>query len=359
MRVPEFAGRRLLRRPRRADRARRSSPARSPARSTSGEQAGARLPTDLLVQRLRDAELPARPRQLRAPARGRAPSSPARLLAGCPRVAMLATSREPLGVPGEVDYPVPPLAAAARRRDAGGAPLLGGRPALPGAGEGRPARACRTTTEALATAGPHLPRPRRAAARDRARRRAREGALARGDRDPPRRPLPLPRLVAPADVRPATGRCARRWTGATSCSRTEERDAARAAVRLRRRLHARRGRDASAWTATTRVAVDLDRPAGRRFARRRRGARRRDALPPARDGPAVRRRAARRGRRGRGGASAGTRSGASSSRRRAEPELSGERQADVVRRPRGGARQPARGARLARPRRASRTCGCG
>jgi predicted ATPase/DNA-binding SARP family transcriptional activator len=31
------------------------------------------------------------------------------LLVGCPRLRLLATSREPLGIPGEVDYPVPPL----------------------------------------------------------------------------------------------------------------------------------------------------------------------------------------------------------------------------------------------------------
>ena len=32
------------------------------------------------------------------------------VLAGCPRVRILATSREQLGLPGEADYPVPPLA---------------------------------------------------------------------------------------------------------------------------------------------------------------------------------------------------------------------------------------------------------
>jgi predicted ATPase/class 3 adenylate cyclase len=33
-----------------------------------------------------------------------------RILMGCPRVNILATSREPLGIPGEVSWPVPPLA---------------------------------------------------------------------------------------------------------------------------------------------------------------------------------------------------------------------------------------------------------
>ena len=41
-----------------------------------------------------------------------------RLLDQCPGVRVLATSREPLGVPGEVVYPVPPLECAVADRDA-------------------------------------------------------------------------------------------------------------------------------------------------------------------------------------------------------------------------------------------------
>src|SRR5262249_21382123 len=42
-----------------------------------------------------------------------------RLLQDCPNIRVLATSREPLGVPGEVVYPVPPLAVTgAETRDA-------------------------------------------------------------------------------------------------------------------------------------------------------------------------------------------------------------------------------------------------
>ena len=41
-----------------------------------------------------------------------------RLLDQCPGVRVLATSREPLGVPGEVVYPVPPLECAVTERDA-------------------------------------------------------------------------------------------------------------------------------------------------------------------------------------------------------------------------------------------------
>jgi non-specific serine/threonine protein kinase len=40
-----------------------------------------------------------------------------RLLQACPGVRVLATSREPLGVPGEVVYPVPPLAVTAHAHD--------------------------------------------------------------------------------------------------------------------------------------------------------------------------------------------------------------------------------------------------
>jgi len=40
-----------------------------------------------------------------------------RLLGSCPRLRVLATSREALGVPGEVDYPVPPLPVASPESD--------------------------------------------------------------------------------------------------------------------------------------------------------------------------------------------------------------------------------------------------
>ena len=71
------------------------------------EQPGAPLVEQLLV-RLRDADLLIvldnceHVRETCADLCGR-------LLASCPRLRVLATSREALGVPGEVDYPVPPL----------------------------------------------------------------------------------------------------------------------------------------------------------------------------------------------------------------------------------------------------------
>src|SRR5262249_20548952 len=37
----------------------------------------------------------------------------ATLLAGCPELRVLGTSREPLGVPGEVQWPIPPLGSPA------------------------------------------------------------------------------------------------------------------------------------------------------------------------------------------------------------------------------------------------------
>jgi predicted ATPase/DNA-binding SARP family transcriptional activator len=42
-----------------------------------------------------------------------------RLLGSCPRLRVLATSREALGVPGEVDYPVPPLPVPSSEADPG------------------------------------------------------------------------------------------------------------------------------------------------------------------------------------------------------------------------------------------------
>jgi predicted ATPase/DNA-binding SARP family transcriptional activator len=78
-----------------------------------------------------------------------------RLLGGCPGLRVLATSREPLGVPGEAAYPVPPLAVPPESVDQQGLAraaavrlfLTRGASARPGAGAAAPvavvARICR------------------------------------------------------------------------------------------------------------------------------------------------------------------------------------------------------------------------
>ena len=103
----------------------------------------------------------------------------AALLGSCPGLRVLVTSREPLGVPGEAVYVVPPLAVPPETADAqalaGAAAvrlfLARGASARPGAGAG-----------AGGGGGPDLPRAGRAAAGDRAGRRARQRAVGGGDR---------------------------------------------------------------------------------------------------------------------------------------------------------------------------------
>ena len=162
-------------------------------------------------------------RQLRAGRRGGAEL--AELLAACPNLD--AARDEPraaarlrrAGVPG----------AAARAR--------GGRRLLPRAGARGQAR-----LRGRRRRRRDLPPPRRPPARARARGRARQGALARAD---PRAPRAAPAAAHGRRARrcpSASGRCARRSSGATTCSRAEEqRLFARLAV-FARRLHARGGR---------------------------------------------------------------------------------------------------------------------
>ena len=131
------------------------------------------------------------------------------LLAECPRVRILATSREALHVASEVRLPVAPLEARGRR-------------ALP--------RACARGTARI-RAGRRGRRARRrdrpargrAAARDRARRRARERARARGARLHPRAPRGAPARQPGLRPEPAP-RCKSSWNGATtSCTGTRRR----------------------------------------------------------------------------------------------------------------------------------------
>jgi len=66
---------------------------------------------EALVDRLRDADLLLLLDNCEH-LRGACSQLAATLLSACPRLRLLVTSRESLGAPGEVDYPVPPLAAA-------------------------------------------------------------------------------------------------------------------------------------------------------------------------------------------------------------------------------------------------------
>jgi predicted ATPase/DNA-binding SARP family transcriptional activator len=88
------------------------------ARALDVRADAARQPADQLTARLRDAELLLvldNCEHLRAACGELA----AILLTACPHLRILATSRQPLGVPGELDYAVPPLAVPANDADCG------------------------------------------------------------------------------------------------------------------------------------------------------------------------------------------------------------------------------------------------
>ena len=141
--------------------------------------------------------------------------------------------------------------------------------------------------------GPDLRRARRPAARDRACGCPRESALAGGHRESALGPLPLPRLLAPAVLGPPPH--PQGGHGLELRAPVARRgDAAGPPGRLRRRFHARRRREGLP-RRRRRSRLCAGRTPRRDVARDRRRAARRDAVPPAGDGPAVRGGAARRG----------------------------------------------------------------
>ena len=120
------------------------------------------------------------------------------LLRSAPRLTILATSREPLRVPGEVVFRVPSLAIPDPDAAEAPAALLGYeavRLFVERAARGR----ARVPTRRVerSRGGPHLPPARRPAARARARGRPHRRARRRRARRAPRRPLPAPACRQP------------------------------------------------------------------------------------------------------------------------------------------------------------------
>ena len=78
------------------------------------------------------------------------------VLERCPEVRVLATSREALAVPGELQFPVAPLAVPGPDTPPGDARRLCGRAAVPGPGGGGRSRPA-LDNEALAAVARHMP----------------------------------------------------------------------------------------------------------------------------------------------------------------------------------------------------------
>ena len=136
----------------------------------------------------------------------------AALLGSAPGLRVLATSREPLGVPGEAVFPVPPLAVPPEEADPvalAGAPCG---PVVPGAQRAGPA-GCRGG--AGRGGGPDLPGAGRPAAGDRAGRGARGRAVGGGDRGAPGGQVRVPGVSAAGGLR-GTRRWGPRSPGAMS-----------------------------------------------------------------------------------------------------------------------------------------------
>ena len=146
---------------------------------------------------------------------------PHALLQAAPRLRFLVTSRVPLRIAGEHEYPVPPLPVPQHTDDLDAlsrndsievfTARARARPAVPALGGER------------AVAGRHLHGPRRDAARPPARGRAREAAQHRRDPDQARAAARRARRLARPTSRRGSGPCGRRSTGATSSWRRSSR----------------------------------------------------------------------------------------------------------------------------------------
>src|SRR3954454_11438862 len=263
-----------------------------------------------------------------------------RLLDAAPGLRILCTTQVPLDVEGEVPFelaplppprppppvgpPAPPPPARARRR----------RRAVRPPGHLPPGRGRRC-------GGGAVPLTRRAAARDRAGRRADPDAVDRRDRPPPRRSLQRP--ARPHEPPP----------GATAGAQGDDRVELRAALPrrqarpvgardLRRRRAARRGRVRPRGARRAGVSGDRRGRAARRPLAGDRRRRRAAALPPARQHPRV------RARRDGGGGPAGARA-----RRPRRMVRRCRRRVDPGRAQRSAGRAPGLRARRARQRRRS------
>ena len=166
----------------------------------------------------------------------------AALLQPCPQLKVLVTSREALRVRGEQSARRPSLSRADGSAAVGRSELAeyeAVRLFVERAREARPAFAL--TDDNAAGGGRDLRPARRPAAGDRARGRAADAVLGRGAARPAAQPARAAARRRRATCLSASGRCAARSSGATSCSTTTSERVFRLLSRVRAGAH-RRGR---------------------------------------------------------------------------------------------------------------------
>ena len=218
------------------------------------------------------------------------------ILRWCPNVQVLATSREPLGIPAEVVWSVPPLPVPADRADP--VATLAEIPAVQLFVErARAARHDFELDDANRGRGRGDLHPaRRGAARARARGGAHAFDEPRAARGATPRALPRAGRARAERPIPATGTCAISCSGRTSCSPSREQRLFERLVDLRRIVRSRsrraRVRRATASTRSTSPACSQRSSTSRWSPRNASGAG--QPLPPARDAARVRARASRR-----------------------------------------------------------------